>query len=124
MKCFLRLLRAMRCRGKCRNLTTMNTTESSRFSRFMQEHGLYRAGLGIEGLAEMRKLQAEPEPLRARIRGGSAATSTLKFLGQMIRHGFAELRKDEGLYYLLPAGAEWLRQVDAVLNVQDETREP
>lgn len=84
----------------------------------MQEHGLYRAGLGIEGVAEMRKLQAEPEPLLARIRGGSAATSTLKFLGQMIRHGFAELRKDEGLYYLLPAGADWLRQVDAVLNAE------
>lgn len=102
----------------------MKNTESSRFTRWTQKQGLYRAGLGIDAIIEMRRFKETPEPLLTGVKKGGGVTSTLKFLGPMIRHGFAELRKDEGLYYLLPAGAEWLRQVDAFLNVQDETREP
>ena len=94
-----------------------NTTESSRLSRQLQECGLYRAGLGIGAIAEMRLLQTRPEPLLPRVKKGGGVTSTLKFLGQMIRHGFAELRAvdhhaTEKCFYLLPAGAEWLEQVE------------
>lgn len=91
-------------------------TKSSRFSRQMQECGLYRAGLGIDAIVEMRLLQMRPEPLLPRVKKGGGVTSTMGSLGQMIRHGFAELRLSEKKYYLLPAGTEWLAQIDDRLS--------
>jgi hypothetical protein len=94
----------------------MKNTESSRFTRWTQEQGLYRAGLGIEAIIEMRRLKDQPEPLLPRVKKGGGVTSTLKYLGPLIRHGFAELRTDVKCYYLLPAGADWLAQVEERLT--------